>query len=292
MDPVAVPVVPPELTQASSPVLSWIRFILALAGSFYICMTGSLVLHEVLGHGLASVLCGSRGMTFVVDPGFAGWAVGTDPPSPSHIWIITYAGIAVNVLVGVAALLALRCRRLRLTPASLALFWVATTELGHAIGYTLMGLLFRQGDAARLPELLGPAGRDASIALLTGLFLLLARWALSTAAGFVRDHFRSAGLRAFRTHFLLGFTLPMAAVVVGSPGLPGRPFWTIVAFDACVLAVALVVTVWSVRRLPPATEPEGVPVGGWGSVAWTVGAGGTFAAAQFWLSRGVTLTFA
>src|SRR5262245_45290952 len=137
-------------------------------------MTLSLVLHEILGHGLMSVLCGSRGMTFSVSPGFAGWAVGTEPPNPADRGLITWAGIAVNLIVGLLVLGALRLRSPRLTPTGLALFWAGTTELGHALGYTLQGLVFQQGDAEQLPEMLGPAGRVAATVALAVLFLVLA----------------------------------------------------------------------------------------------------------------------
>ncbi len=278
------------LPQGRNPrqVLDWVIFVLALSGSFYVLMTISLVMHEIFGHGLAAILCGARGMTFSVNTGFAGWAMGTEPPSPQHVWIITYAGITVNLLIGLGALGLLRLRRPRLSWSGLILYWLGTTELGHALGYTLQGLLFHQGDADRLPLILGPSGRFLATASLSGLFLLLACWALSGAAGFIRDHFQSRSLPEFRAHFFAGFTLPMAAIILWAPGLPRRDPWTVVAFDLCVLTVLFLVTAWSVRRMPRESEPRGVPIGGWAAAAWTTGAMATFAVAHLWLSQGIT----
>ncbi len=269
--------------------MDWIIFVLALSGSFYVLMTISLVMHEIFGHGLAAILCGARGMTFSVNTGFAGWAVGTEAPSPQHAWIITYAGIAVNLLIGLGALGLLKLRPPRLSLTGLVLYWLGTTELGHALGYTLQGLLFQQGDADALPLLLGPFGRILATAVLAGLFLLLACWSLSGAAGFIRDHFRSSSLPAFRAHFFAGFTLPMAAIILWAPGLPRRNPWTVVAFDLCVLTVLFMVTAWCVRRMPRESERRGAPIGGWAAAAWMMGAMATFAVAHVWLSQGITV---
>ena len=173
----------------------------------------------------------------------------------------------------------------------LALFWAGTTELGHAVGYTLQGLVFQQGDAEHLPTLLGPVGQVVLTVTLAGLFLALARWALLGAGGFVRDHFRSPTLPAFRRDFVLGFTLPMAAVVLWAPGLPRRQAWTILVFDLAVLVVNFAVTAWCVRRMPAERERPGVPITGRWALGWTLAALATFTAAHFWLSKGVTVTF-
>jgi len=287
--PIDTETVVQPLSRASRPVLNWVTFVLALSGSFYVLMTISLVMHEIFGHGLAAILCGARGMKFSVNTGFAGWAVGTEPPSPQHVWIITYAGIAVNLLIGLGALGWLRLRRPRLSLAGLVLYWLGTTELGHALGYTLQGLIFHQGDADRLPLILGPSGRVLAMVFLGGLFLLLAWWTLSGAAGFIRDHFQSPSLPAFRAHFFVGFTLPMAAIILWAPGLPRRDTWTIVAFDLCVLTVLFLVTAWSVRRMPRESQPRGVPIGGWAATAWTTAALAAFAVTYLWLTPGVTI---
>lgn len=270
---------------------TWIYFILGLSGAFYVLMTGSLVVHEILGHGLTSVLFGAPGMTFSVSTGFAGWAVGTEPPQPGAVGFITWAGIAVNLAIGLAVLGLLRLRSPRLSPAGLVLYWAGTTELGHALGYTLQGLVFQQGDAEYLPATLGTVGRVTATVVLGVLFLLLARWALKGAAGFIRDHFRSSTPAAFRRDFVLGFTLPMAALVMWAPGLPRREAWTILAFDLAVLVVLFGVTAWCVREMPPHREHRGLPITARWALGWSVAAVATFTAAHFWLSKGVTVYF-
>src|SRR5690348_10040036 len=82
---------------------SWAFFAPALVGSLYVLMTGSLFVHEVLGHGLAAVLDGSPGIAFRINPGFSGTGGGTRLPSPRGEWVIRFAGLAVNTLVGLLA---------------------------------------------------------------------------------------------------------------------------------------------------------------------------------------------
>jgi hypothetical protein len=268
---------------------SWSCFALAITGSLYVLMTGSLAVHEILGHGLAAVLDGSPGMVFRVNPGFSGTGGGTGTPSPSGEWVIRFAGIGVNTVVGLLALVLQRRRQAGLTPLGLLLFWVATTQLGHALGYTLQGLLFFHGDAGGLPLLIGRVWRVVGVVVLSSLFVLLARWALSTAAGFVRDHFQPASPAGFRRDFLLGFTLPMAVLVLVAPGFPERDLSTTLIFDGGVLAVLLGVSVWALRRLPSEAEPKGRPIPARVALAWTAGALATFAICSLWLTRGVTV---
>jgi hypothetical protein len=212
-------------------------------------------------------------------------------PSPGGELFIRYAGLGVNTVVGLLALVFYRRRHAGLTPFGLLSFWVATTQLGHALGYTLQGLLFFHGDAGGLPLLIGRVWRVVAVVVLLALFLLLARWSLSTAAGFVRDHFQPTSLVEFRGAFLLGFTLPMALLVLLAPGFPERDLASILIFDGGVLAVLTGVSLWTVRRLPAETERKGRPLAGWEALAWTAGALATFALCSVWLTRGVTVTF-
>jgi hypothetical protein len=204
---------------------------------------------------------------------------------------ICYAGLGVNTGVGLVALVFQWRRRRGLTPFGLVLFWVATTQLGHVLGYTLQGLLFFHGDAGGLPLLIGRVWKVVAVMVLLALFLLLARWSLSMAAGFVRDHFEPATLGEFRGAYLLGFTLPMALLVLLAPGFPERDLASILIFDGGVLLVLTGVSLWTVRRLPAASEREGRPIRGWEALAWTAAALATFALCSLWLTRGVTVTF-
>ncbi len=266
--------------------LTWLRFALAVAGAFYVLMTLSLVVHELLGHGGAQVAAGARRLEISVSPGFAGWARGFHQPTPGWRTVITWAGIGANALVGLGALLVCLRRRPGLTPGGLSLYWVATTELGQALGYVLMGLAFDQGDAEDLP--LGTAARLVVGGLVLALFLAFARWSLGTMVGFVVAHFRPADRAALRRTFFLGFGLPLCALVVLAPGLPGRPLWTVVAFDAAVIAVLVAGTFWLSRRMPEG-EPAGRPIPWAEAAAWTAAAVATFAITTFWLDAGVVL---
>lgn len=263
-----------------------IRFTLGFAGAFYVLMTTSLAIHEVFGHGLAWALVGARRIEVSIGPGFAGWARGDHVPGPAATWFITLAGIGVNGLVGLAALGAFRWRRPGLTPGGLALFWVATTELGQAVGYTLQGLVFDQGDAAHIP--LG-RGRFVAVAVLGVAFLALARWSVSRIAIFIRDHFEAADLASFRRAFVRSFSLPFAVIIVAAPGVPDRSWATILAFDAGVLAVLVGTTLVFARRLPPESERHGHPITCGEAASWVAAAAAVFALTYLRLERGFVI---
>lgn len=267
--------------------LTWLRFILGLAGAFYVFMTFSLFVHEVLGHGVAWTVFGARRLVVSVGPGFAGYVRGDHSPAPFPRLVITFAGIGANTVAGLLALLATRWRKPTLTPAGLALFWVATTQLGQALGYTLMGLIFNQGDAENLD--LG-RGRFFVVAVIFVGFLALARWSCSTIARFIREHFESHDLPAFRRTFIAGFTIPFGAIVLAAPGLPGRSWATVLGFDAGILVVLLVGTFLLARRLPQESDPKGHPIT-WGeAAAWSAAALATFLVTSFWFDAGITVT--
>ncbi|MEZ0228798.1 MAG: hypothetical protein ACAI25_09250 [Planctomycetota bacterium] len=266
--------------------LSWVRFSVGLAASFYVLMTFSLFVHEVLGHGVAWAVFGARRLVVSVGPGFAGYVRGDHDPAPLARQVIIFAGIGANTLVGLGALAVARWRRPSLTPLGLALFWVVTTELGQALGYTLMGIVFNQGDAENLPL---AWARWPLAAVVLVLFLAMANWSLNTIARFVCEHFQPPDLRALRRTFVLGFGLPLGAIVVLAPGYPGRELWTIVAFDAAILAVLAAGTFWMVRRMPAESEKRGHPIT-WGEAsAWGAAALATFFVTWRWLDSGIVV---
>ncbi len=217
-----------------------ISFISVVAGSFYVLMTVSLVLHEMGGHLLAGALCGARSFSFAVTPGFAGWAQSDYIRSSSADFFVQYAGIGINAVVGLSAFAILGFRRPHLTPLSVVLFWLAVTESGHAMGYSLQGLLFGQGDAGTLPNALHPIVRVLTSGVLIAVFLLLAAWALRTIVGFVKSHFRPNNLKDLRRAHFLAFVLPLTILILIAPGLPGRALWTQLVFDGAVVAVLIV----------------------------------------------------
>jgi hypothetical protein len=253
-------------------------------------MTASIVVHEVLGHGLAYVLSGSEGIRFAINPGFSGWASGIGSGYSSGAWIVRFGGILANAGTGLCALALLRFRRPTLRPSELVIFWLIATELGHALGYALQGLLFRQGDAGVLPSQLGPIGTVVAVGVLILVFLGLARWALGAMTGFVLDHYEPATVGAFRRAFLSSFTLPMTVIIVVAPGLPHRAAWTIIAFDAGITLVLVLGSLWITRGLPPAVEPKGSPLSWRHFLSWALGALALLAITALWLSKGVTLS--
>ncbi len=108
-------------------------FAMGTTGCFYFFMTLSLVCHEVLGHGLVAILCGGRFQSFSVSPGFSGLASVPEVPGDFQ-WIVTYGGILLNAAVGLSAWLAAFFAT-KLTALNFAIFWIAATQSGHALGY-------------------------------------------------------------------------------------------------------------------------------------------------------------
>ena len=152
----------------------WFAFAGALAGGLYLFMILALAIHEILGHGLAAILCGGRFTQFSLKPGFTGyaWYEGVDR---SRWWVVTAAGNVVNLLVGLPAL---ALARRRLSALAFVGWLLATTNLGLALGYTFQGLLFAKGDAGELArDLRGPA-RLLAIGVAATLLVAFAAFAL------------------------------------------------------------------------------------------------------------------
>lgn len=258
-----------------------ISFIGGVAGSFYVLTTLSLLVHEVCGHLLAGALCGARSFSFAVTPGFAGWADSDYVRSAASIQFVQYAGIGVNALVGLVVFASLRFRRPPLGSLSLLLFWLAVTESGHAIGYSLQGLLFAQGDAAALASV-HPFLRVSAGLVLIALFLILASWALCAIVGFVRTHFQLSDAKGLRIALFSAFVLPFAILILGMPGLPGRSLSTRLAFNAFIIAVLifaslLATAIVSRERATSSGKPIAVPLAAaWTAIAILVALGVTF----------------
>ena len=270
-----------------------ISFVTTVAGSFYVLMALSLLIHEVGGHLLAGALCGARNFSFSVTPGFSGWASSDYIRSDAAVRFVQYAGIGINAIVGFSALAFLRFRRPCLSNRRLIAFWIAVTESGHAIGYLLQGVLFGQGDGSELKRVLPSSARVLIVVCLVVLFLLVAAWALRTIAGFVRDHFRSTNKSQLLREHLVAFALPMAILILVAPGLPGRPFWTRVAFDGAIVLVLLLGSVWAVNVVAKVPlESDGSSISTASGVFWAVAAIALALLTGLSLAQGVQFSFA
>jgi len=168
----------------------WLRFALANLGCFYAAQILSLVVHEGLGHGGAMLLAGAPSVTISVHPGLFGYAYAGEGYDQAFEPLVHYGGIAANLLAGLSALALLRFRRPALTALAFPLFWLAATETGHALAYSLQGLLLGQGDAARARASIGAPRAWLLGALVALPFLALVWWALGTLVRFARDRLR------------------------------------------------------------------------------------------------------
>lgn len=259
----------------------WFAFSGALAGGLYLFMVVAIAVHEILGHGLAAVLCGGKFVQFSVKPSFTGYAW-HEGVAPSRRWIVTAAGNVVNVVVGLAALVPRRRR-----PSGAFLLWLLwTTNLGLAFGYTFQGLLFGKGDAGELSrDLSGPARALAS-ALAAVLLLAFALRALERLVLFLHGHFEPADRRGLRGTFLFAVVLPVTVMLAVKPAgeifSPKERLFSAGAGLAALLAAGL----WLTRRVPavaPARLPSRL------ALAMLLGAALAWISTALWLSGPVRL---
>ena len=117
----------------------WIGFTGALCGGMYVFLIVGVTVHEILGHGLAALLVGGNFHSFSILPGGGGWAWTSEVGELR--WIVTWAGIAVNLLFGLLGLAVLLLRKRPLGAGRLALFLFAVTQLGSALQYPLEQIL-------------------------------------------------------------------------------------------------------------------------------------------------------
>jgi len=122
-----------------------------------------LVVHELVGHGGAAVVCGGQ-VTDVTLFWFAGgWVQSSYPPTHAAVVFVMLGGIAIELVAGVALWLAL-ARRSRASFGALCVRAVGATLVVHALCYLAAGtyhgfgdgvVLYRELGDGRLPVALG-----------------------------------------------------------------------------------------------------------------------------------------
>jgi hypothetical protein len=113
------------------------------------------LIHEVLGHGLASVLMGGylTGISInLFTTGSAGY--GFINPGLTQRAVAALAGIAANLVSGVICLMVLRRARLQ-WEVTIMLCVFAMVSIGSQLTYVVMGTYYGHGDPSIFAELLG-----------------------------------------------------------------------------------------------------------------------------------------
>jgi hypothetical protein len=268
-----------------STLASALAFVGCVAGSIYTTLLLGCYTHEILGHGLTAVAAGGTFHQFQVDPAGHGWA--WYDGVPEHLaWIPLWAGIGVNLLFGLVAIGITRLRPAASGHALLALLAVGTTHTGAAVGYSLMGAVAGNGDAAALHSDLSGWTHGAAVVALAASYLLLLAWAMRMLARLIDGQFAPPGPREMRWWFLVTVLAPFAVLAVA------RPPSTVFGVTADWLSRAALVLVvgacgWWRCGGTVSGPTSRSPLGWRGATAWLLAAVVLGVVTAAWASKGV-----
>src|SRR5687768_16089791 len=110
-------------------------FIGSIVGALYAAMLVGCYLHEFFGHGLTAVALGGTFHEFVVTPAAHGVCYYDGVPERLE-WAPLWAGIVVNLLCGLIAIVVEHARPPASGHARLALLAIGVVHTGQAIGYS------------------------------------------------------------------------------------------------------------------------------------------------------------
>jgi hypothetical protein len=166
----------------------------------------AVAIHEILGHGLTTVLFGGEFYAVYLSPGngFISFHL-PDSVSSSQVAIIYMAGIAIQIIIGLAVMLFIfpRIKNFMLGLFTL-LFSVAM--LVHPSIYLFLGYFYKSGDTFYAVNILGIRPDIFVVAgiIMTGIFtILISIIALNFIGGFF-----DVGDEKIRNKILLMFWLP------------------------------------------------------------------------------------
>jgi len=148
----------------------------------YAAYLGSVVVHEVLGHGLAALAVGGEFRGFVIHADGLGWARVT---FVGHEATVLAAGAVVGAIVGAIAFLIARRTRTSSPFVSLALLLFAAMSFEDAGSYSFWGAVYARppSDFGRIVVTMGDGAR-AGIAVIWGVV-----W-VASAVAWIRELFR------------------------------------------------------------------------------------------------------
>ena len=261
----------------------WFSFTGTLLGGFYFFMLLSVAIHELLGHGLAAVLCGGRFESFSVLPGLGGWARIADV-AQGRSWIVTAAGSTVQLLLGLSGLLVLEVRRRHLSAAVLAIWLFVVSNVGSALGYTAHGLIFLKGDAGELARDLTVSWRILASVLAAALAVCFLAWVLRRLTFYLEEHFAPEGRGRRMRAFLLCVALPLGAFLLAKPSVEVFGFWERTVALAAEFLLLVAGGLLFARKAPRGVDLTAArPPGPWHAAAWLGVALAAGLATAFWL---------
>ncbi len=143
---------------------AFVRIVVLVASVVVLTSRTTLLIHEFVGHGAAAMLFGGRITGWYLFL-FAGGRVSYDVEvlNPGPRLVITLGGIALEIVIGFAALVLARRIATR-TVAAFCFLCVGTVLVGHGAVYLARGVHYGYGDGAYVARLLGE--RRAPLVLL------------------------------------------------------------------------------------------------------------------------------
>lgn len=226
------------------------------------------VTHEAAGHGLACLAVGARVLAV------SSTELRCDGVAGTASTIVTAAGSAANVLVGVAVL-GSSIRRPPRSPILVYFVWLfGALSLFHAGSYLLVGALFGFGDWDRIAAAIGSGWYGAILVGAVGSGLVIGTRRLASHGAW-QPLIGDGEERAVRWRLLTWPALIAAAVVSIGAGLlsPLQPQYALVSSIAGPLVLLWLV---NLPRWPQRGQPvPGVPIArslGWWAAGLAVSA--------------------
>lgn len=276
---------PREPAPSSAPgrtVAAWFGLAGSLVGLVYVVAVLALGVRDVLGRGVAAVLCGGRLVEFQVRPDLSGWSRAAGVAE----WregIVAWAGIAAQVLVGGCLwLLAGRGRARSPWRSAVAVMGVVLVAIG--LGQGLLGAALGRGPVGETFEEGATATRLAA-ALASGALLVAAlAWSARRAVVAIDGACAPRNATAWGTAFVGVLLLPLAVLGTAMSRPSDLGGGTRAALVAGLLAVLAAFAAARGRRPPADPAASGRRrVRGLTGAAWLVLATGVGAAMEAYL---------
>ncbi len=230
--------------------------ILALLMMLYIvAMFFSVTIHEVLGHGLFTVLLGGEFYAFYLSPG-SGFASLWFPPTLTRAGaaLIYMAGILVQLAIGTLVLF-LVLPRIKNVITGLFTLMFCVSMLVYSSLYLVMGYFYSSGDTLQAVRVLGVNPEPFLVAgiMLTGTFVLM----ISTSALKFLGRFLNLEDEKTRFRMLAIFWMPSILLhgifsIIFSATLTGNEF----IYSFLNSALLLLFVGLAVFLVPEMLEPE------------------------------------
>jgi hypothetical protein len=239
----------------------WFTFVALIMMLYTIALFISVTIHEVLGHGLATLLTGGDFYAVYISPG-SGYASlyipeGTGVETRAFVLM---AGIMVELIAG-CLLFFLVLPRLKGFVTHLFGLVLSVTLLVHPSIYLFLGFYYTEGDSYKAARALGMLGNgDAFIVsglILSGIFvILISMAALSFLSGYKED------IEGEGTKLLFMFWLPLIALgltsAVVSLAVMSSADMTYALANACILLLLIGAGIILVPHIVEhAAEPRG-----------------------------------